>query len=402
MSDQMTPSRWTGRIEGTNKGELQLDIVPVPDGLVAEVYLRDEVTGPASLVGTGQALQDRLEFSLVARDVAQQPAFGVVSVTAKLDQDNRLIGEWHTSAGTAGTFTANQVLVQPAPTSQHAALATATAHERRTRPNACVVDIDVLRRLHASMTSGAEEAARLDHAKRPPHNRPSVAELASFYQVSILVRGAQGELMLTNDPASLALEALPRPLSRVELEIGLNVRLERGAQLPNRAQVVVDFTRPPAFDFSNASGTPTPNDSVIAVYGADPTWVAGVFERLRSTLQQGVVHTGWLHRAYTYDQLLVLIGWPLSLAAGVLVASRIIPPDGVVPSIFAAAVFLLTAIVGLVAFRLSLSLARWLLPYIEFAETPQPLHRQLRVLAATTILGVLASLAAAAVWALFS
>ena len=64
-------------------------------------------------------------------------------------------------------------------------------------------------------------------------------------------------------------------------------------------------------------------------------------------------------------------------------------------------VFVFAAITAMYLFRLAFSATRWLLPYVEFATAPEPLHRRLRVVFAAVIVGAIASLAAAAIWTLF-
>jgi hypothetical protein len=165
--------------------------------------------------------------------------------------------------------------------------------------------------------------------------------------------------------------------------------------------LVLDLTRPSAFDLSNPSGAPTPNDSRITVFGSESIWVAGVFERLRAILAQGAVRTGWLHGSYIYDVLTLLVGLPLSLASGVLLVTRLAPPVNIDSRAFGIAAFALAAISGLMFFRLAFSVTRWLLPYVEFAAAPEPVHRRLRLLGAGLLVGAVGSLLASAIWALF-
>jgi len=217
--------------------------------------------------------------------------------------------------------------------------------------------------------------------------------------VTIVATGENGEQIATLDPEILNTERLPKPLKSILLDIGLYYRLmNNGANPPNTASVTIDFSKPHLIDLSNASGSPTPNESTIGVNGANLIWVSGVYETLLSTLAQTKVRTGWLHSAHIYDALLLVIGLPAVLISSATVASRLEKSPG---TSFAIATFVFVFFWSLTIFRLSFSLARWLLPYVEFSNVSQPLHRQVRVAIATLILGILASLVAAAIWAIF-
>ena len=379
--------RWEGTITGTNTGRFRIEITPVLAGLVIEAILDDDAG---------------LNISLVARSMTKVERFGTITILAVLSDDGSLTGDWKTTVGTTGKFEAQRPAEQVPPAAQQQALLTASATEKRLRVPFCIVDVDSLKRRFAGLRTGADEAARIHNAKQPAAQQLPLERLNELYRVAIILRGAEGELILSGDVLALASEVLAKPLQSVEFDIGLYYRFAFNQQQPlNRATVVLDFTRPSAFDLSNPSGSPTPNNSSIAVYGAEPIWVSGVFERVRAILQQGVVRTGWLHGPHVYDVLAYVLGFPLALAAVVLAASRLPAPPRIDPRAFGVAIFVFAAITGLYGFRLAFSVTRWRLPYVEFASAPEPLHRRLRVPTATVVIGAIASLAAAAIWALF-
>lgn len=394
---------WFGTIGGTNQGQIRLALTPGPSELIAYGQLEDDQNGAAYLIGTAQCNENGVVLRLVAADPSLLERFGNVSVEAALS-DGQLVGTWVTTVGTSGTFQAERLDGQapPAPPSPAVPL-TIAATEKRLRVPSCVVDAEALTRILAALRTGAEEAARTHHAKQAGPNPIPLERLNELYRVTMILRGAEGELVLSADDHALDRERIPRPLQSVEFEIGLSYRIElSGQQAPNRATVTLDFSRPPAFDISNPSGAPTPNNSQISVYGSEPIWVSGVFERIRAVLQQGSVKTGWIHGPHVYDVLVYFVGIPFALAVAVLAASRIPAPEGLLGLSFSLAVFLFAGLTALWSFRLSFSISRWLLPYVEYAPAPEPLHRKLRLVIATTIVGAVASLSAAALWALFT
>lgn len=393
---------WQGRFSGTNAGRVYLHLTPVPTGLVAEANLDDDAWGPAYLLGIASIVGDTLEVSLAPREPEAQAQFGTVTVTAALDQDQQLAGEWQTTVGTSGSFLAGRAVPAPVPASELPLVSRAGLFEKQRRMPTCIVNLDVLRRVHATLQAGATQAAEIHGRNQYEAIKGGADELVRLYRVNLLVRGAQGEVTTTDDPSTLTLDALPQPVNLIEFEIGANYRFATGKVANNRAVVRFDFTKPPAFELSNPSGQPTPNGSSIFAIGTDIFWVAGIFERINALLTHMAVRTSWLHRSHTYDVLLLLLGLPLAFAVAVLAASHVPIPLSVDAPVFRAAVALLATAFTLVLFRLAFSLIRWFLPYIEFARSPEPLHRRLRLLIAGAILAIVSGALGSAVYALLA
>lgn len=392
--------RWVGRLNGTNSGNFVLTLEQSGSVLRGELRLSDAAYGLAVFGVEGSTRGDTAEFALEPREAAEGVSLSPGTAKVAVQADGSLAGTWETVGQTFGGFVAVRE-AQPdgddRPEAPTAAAATAIQYEKRTRVRSCVVDHDTLRRLFRDLMSGADEAARLDLARRQGQSGVELAAVRSGYSVTIMARGEDGEQVITLDPKVLETGLLPKPLRSISLDIGPYYRLiNNGSEAPNRASVSLDFSRPPLVDVSNPSGTPTPNDSSIAVNGNDSIWVAGVYQKLLSTLAQGRVRTGWLHSAHVYDVLLFAAGLPASLILAASTASRVQSGS---PYVWAAFVFV--ALVALMAFRVGFSFVRWLLPYVEFTTLSQPLHRQIRIVLATITLGVLASLVAAALWGAF-
>ena len=398
--------RWIGRIDGTNQGSFMLDVQQNDAALTGEINLNDAKLGIAVFDAVGTVDKDKVTLLLTPRGVAPGVEIKTTTVEGIVENDGTLRGRWETEAGTVGTLVAvreeksqRDMRALPPP----AGPGTATLFERSKRLPACVVDYDMLRRIYRDLKTGADEASRLAIAlaavtpatggtPRTPEN------IHLMNAVSILARGTTGEQVLIIDPEILNRESLPKPLLFVTFEIGLNHRLlANGAEAPNRVLINFDFSKPGIFDLSNPSGSPTPNNSNIRVIGTDSIWVSGVYEKLLSTTQQGKV-AGWLHSSHIYDALLAVIGLPVVLATAAVLSERLTAALAN-RTAYKIAVFLFAFYAALMVFRLSFSFTRWLLPYVEFSTAPQPRYRQMRAVFATVILGILASLGAAAIWA---
>ncbi len=392
---------WEGRFGGTNTGRLALRFTPSPDAVVVEARLDDDVVGTGYLLGTASLSASGFSARLTSRDSTATDQYGTVTVTASDESEGQLTGQWATTNGTKGDFT----LVRPTPTgSTEPAPASQIARfnffERQTRIKPCAVNLDVLRRIHSTLRAAADEAAALHERKQYAAIRGGPHELARLYRVTLILRGAQGEVAATDDPGSMEADLLPLPLQSVDFELGFNYRASTGSNAFNRATVRFDFARPPAIDISSSTSEPTPNSSTISVFGADTLWVAGVFERVSAVIQQSAVKSYWLHRAHAYDLALLVLGLPLAFVLGVRAAARAPLVPGVDPAVSQVAVMFLIAILALLGFRVAFGLARWLLPYIEYVPSPAPLNRRVRLLLATVILALMTGVLSSGIYAL--
>lgn len=400
--------RWIGRLQGNNIGNFILVLEHADNKVKGELRLNDVAFGLSTFDVDGIANNDIATFSLIPRETASGINLIPGSAKATYQADGSIAGSWETKGRTLGNFVAVREAQTQETHLKHAtpsgAAATAISYEKKNRVQSCVVDDEGLKRLFRDLSIGADEAARLELTRRQQvadtdgsaQNAPTLESIRAFYSVTIMARGESGEQVITLDSQVLNTELLPKPLKSISLDIGPYYRLKTNMDALNRASCSLDFTKPPLMDLKNPSGSPTPNESTIDVFGNDSIWVAGVYEKLTSTLAQGRVRSGWLHSAHVYDFLLFIIGMPAALTLAASTSSRFFPGISL-PYVIASFIFVMFA--ALMAFRLGFSFVRWLLPYIEFSRLNQPLHRQVRILIATITLGVLASLTAAVIWA---
>jgi hypothetical protein len=398
---------WTGTISGTNVGSFILELEEKDGQLSGNIRLTDFNLGLSIFDCAGVIRDNNINLDITPRSFPEGSRIAPGKVVGAIQPDGSLTGHWSTELGTAGTFIAFKREIpsgQPIGVNTSASPAMAVSFEKQTRLKSCVIDIDILRRIYRELSTGSDEAARLEIAKQTqlstapaaanvPPQQLDFAKTRSLYNVTILAKGLNGEQIMSLDPAILDESHLPKPLVSIQFDIGNFYQYMRNMLAPNRATIRLDFTKPPLFDLSNPSLAPTPNDSIIMVAGNDSMWVSGVYEKMVTTLRHGRVRSAWLHSRYTYDALLLILGLPAALAAGSLIGNLV---TGNTLKQFAT--FLFALFLSLSVFRIAFSAIRWLLPMVEFSGLPQPLHRQVRWVISTVILGAIGSLAAALVW----
>lgn len=395
MSD--VAGRWIGRIEGTNSGNFLLELVQSGGEVSGSVRLNDVSHGVSAYEAVGTVADGQLLLELSPTEAMPGLVVTRAKMQGSIQPDGLLRGNWETELGTAGTFVAvrEQQLQQGLNSfDPQAAAATAVLYEKNCKVPPCVVDYDTLRQLYRVMSSSASDAFRMA-AVNVSGNPDAERTLRLAHSVTILARGESGEQILTLDQDILKQESLPRPLQLITFDLGHYYKLVfRGADAPNRATVTLDFSKPRPIDLSNASGSPTPNRSMIHVIGSGSIWVSGVYQKLLSTIEQNKTGVGFLHSGYVYDALLFTLGLPFVLTFAAVVSHRASKAIEFEPAIYQVAAFLFMLAVALMIFRLAFSFARWLLPYIEFAPQRQPLERRIRAFFAVVSLGILASLGA--------
>ncbi len=398
---------WSGTIAGSRVGTFELELEDRQGKLEGILRLLDNSSElPTQYDCAGAVEENRIDLSIAPRVFPQDMQLLPGRAKGNILPDGSIAGEWQTEDGGEGTFVGvkHTGLVPQAVLSGGGAGSTmAMRYERGNRLSSCAVDVDILRRIYRDLNAGSDEAARLELGRTPhspevtgampPVTVSEPARMRYLYSVTILATGADGEQILSLDPSLLDEGKLPTPLQSIKFAIGdLYEHLQR-MPAPNRAVITLDFSRPALFDLSNVSNSPTPNGSTIMVGGYESMWVSGVYGKITTTLRQCRVKTGWLHSRYTYDILLFLIGLPACFSVATLLARNF-----VIDIAATIGIFLFAALASLLFFRVAFGAVRWLLPYAEFSHPPQPMHRQVRIAGSVLILGVVGSLAAAAIW----
>ncbi|MCI0560057.1 MAG: hypothetical protein MN733_16330, partial [Nitrososphaera sp.] len=286
---------------------------------------------------------------------------------------------------------------------------------REQKVPACFLDTEILKRIYTTLEdasqnsvdhqiqrirAGIQSQERASVTRRDEESLNAEAErLRAIYTVGITMEGADGKRIIEYDKNALEPEQLPKPLLRLVFDIGvLASYVEPSRTLPIGATVVLDFSRPPAYDISNPSIAPTPNASSIVLYGTDETWVSGLATNLENVFSQNTTHRGWLHARQTYDLLLFVLGLPGALSfSGLLnlwVGQRIEQAAG---QFIATSFVVIAFFFFLYVLRIGFGLMRWLYPYVEMSVEPKPLYARLRTLWSAMLLSVVSGVIVAGV-----
>jgi len=225
---------------------------------------------------------------------------------------------------------------------------------------------------------------RLTKAKDDP--RPE------SYKVHIEVVGSKGEYFASTQPSILNDDKLPAAVDRITLDSAFVHKSIFKNDPRNNVRIVLDFRKPPLFDFVSNPSMSTRNDSFIQVTGQSDTWVSGVYESIVSTLKDHSTRRSWLHRQSIYDLFLWLFVLPLAFwnLNKLLLAYPTLTVN--VSSVLLVFGHIYFFVIVLFLFRAFFNYGRWLFAYVELDTPLQSVSAKQRVFFVTLSIGIIGTL----------
>jgi hypothetical protein len=136
-------------------------------------------------------------------------------------------------------------------------------------------------------------------------------------------------------------------------------------RLPDdRITLFLDFTQPPALDFSKLPTLPTLNESIFEIAAVDEAWFTLSKTRLVEFFQRRRSRYDWIHGAAVYDLLLVGVGLPLAVW-GTVEIGNIAPSIDKLSTFPRVLIYCYALFASITLFRVLFSYARWVFPKIE-------------------------------------
>ncbi len=242
---------------------------------------------------------------------------------------------------------------------------------RTTRPPACVISPEDLRRLYTDLDKKAQEALdRQLSTMKPPANTSESQfdalkrQARDLGHVTVEVQGAHGEQVAHTSIEPLDPENLPQNITSIVFDSAAALQLYN-VTLPNRFSLRLDFSEPPAFVTYDPWNEPTPNNSRLEVSGPDDTWVTATYQTVLTFFESRKKRRGWLHDHAGFNLLNWFIGIPASLWAVYRLDSQLIR---LVPDIHGAlrgAVDVYLFLATMLVFRITIYGLRWMFPLVE-------------------------------------
>ena len=133
--------------------------------------------------------------------------------------------------------------------------------------------------------------------------------------------------------------------------------------IPCFINTFLDFSQPPALNFTTLPTLATPNKSQFDVQADNETWFLAAKSDLVEFFRDKKTSVNWIHQGGTYDALLFIFGLPFALWVSSL-AGRLTAID-TLPSVIKTATYIYIFVFALNAFRLFFSYTRWVFPKVE-------------------------------------
>jgi hypothetical protein len=226
-----------------------------------------------------------------------------------------------------------------------------------------------------------------------PHETPDSFErrrnlVYNAHVTSVTITMANGEVLTGNNKQVFGTLSFWDEVKSVFFSTQSVPQAVLNAPPQDRITLFLDFSQPPALDFSRLPTLPTPNESNFEISAVDEEWFIVSKTRLVEFFHRHQSGYDWIHRAGIYDILLFTLGLPLSIWGTVRVES-IIPAINSVSIFPKTLIYVYTFAVSLMLFRLLFSYARWVFPKVEVETLGRvsPLrHRAVWVIALTSLL----------------
>lgn len=243
---------------------------------------------------------------------------------------------------------------------------------RTTAPlKACRLPRDDLRRLYEIINERQVEYGKTVLAQltcQPNESdeqfRERRARVERAFLTTVTVTGVNGEMVTGLGEEFLASANVPDRILTAfySTATGPTVALP-GFQPQSNATVLIDFSRPPVFDFSKFPILATPNTSQFTVSSNSESWFTALNTRLTQFFAERRTSYEWLHKPGIYDLLLLVVAIPIALWVDYRIARSSITNR--LPSFLASAVYVYGFLIALFVYRLLFSYSRWVFPKVE-------------------------------------
>ena len=141
-----------------------------------------------------------------------------------------------------------------------------------------------------------------------------------------------------------------------------------GSEPSEYFQLWLDFSQPPLLDAGTVVSNPTLNNSNLSIGGRRDGWLAGVERVVTKHLDRRFPIRRFFHGAFVYDMGLLIVGAPFAFYLCWYLSSTVQETFKETHGVLAAAAYVYLFFVGVWAYRLLFSYARWAFPVAELTD----------------------------------
>lgn len=271
-------------------------------------------------------------------------------------------------------------------------------YRKRVALHSCKVSTDDLKRLFRIINEkqkrlGEDAVAGLRQManEAPDAFQQRQLKVQNAFITTARITGFNNETVTGHGEGVFDSDLLPERIMSIEYDTTFSPKAQLNTIPNNNVILFLDFSRPKVFG-RGLPAEPTPNNSNWVISAESEVWSTSLNARLQEFFGERETRVNWLHLSTTYDALLLLIGFPLTLWA----ASRVGHPMSEklhLPTSIQTALYVYLFFLFLNAFRWMFSYGRWIFPKIELADGKSAPGRH-RAVWSLLVLGILT----AAIW----
>ena len=150
----------------------------------------------------------------------------------------------------------------------------------------------------------------------------------------------------------------------------------------------LDFSKPKLLDSERIVSSPTPNLSNLKIEADNELWVAGVSEAVFGVLANKKTQYGLLHRAFSYDFGMLILGLPFGLYMAWKLSGFVQSKLGIIHDVLSATAYIYIVVAALWLYRLLFGYTKWAFPTVELKENSSASGKH-RVFWYTILVGLL-------------
>ncbi len=215
--------------------------------------------------------------------------------------------------------------------------------------------------------------------------------LDGAFRLTVSVVGFEGQTKYGETEQIFDSQNLPFPIKAVYFTNENSYKKYTNGNIPpNRFSVLLQFDKPPLFDFNSLTSEPTPNNSNVSIQACNSAYFHAIRDIANSKFKSKKKWYSFIHESFAYDVGLWFLALPYGLYWVTVYADYFLPNDGDHSS-FRVAFYIYGMGISLVIYRALFGYLKWAFPVNILEENKDRATRH-RVALAAIVVGIFSSI----------
>lgn len=188
------------------------------------------------------------------------------------------------------------------------------------------------------------------------------------FKVKVTFTGRGGDSLFGDDKTIFSSPNKPERLDSLYITNMTAYQHFANKRPVNMFELNIDFSKPPLMDANNPVSSPTRNMSNLVVQGDRDSWVSAVSDAVMTTLKARKTRRNWIHRAFSYDIGLAILGIPFAFYLCRNISPLIYKYIGNIHDVLSGDAYVYTFFLALSFYRILFGYAKWAFPTVELSD----------------------------------